>query len=106
MVRWIAASLDARSPGRRALGPAMDDQRGGRRAGEPAAAAIPAGMRCLTRREREVLDSISGGHTNKEGALRLKIGPRTFESHRARIMRKLAARNAAELLRKVLAETP
>jgi DNA-binding CsgD family transcriptional regulator len=57
---------------------------------------------CLTPREREVLDQISGGATNKEGALRLRISPRTFEAHRAEIMRKLSARNIADLLRKVL----
>jgi DNA-binding CsgD family transcriptional regulator len=57
---------------------------------------------CLTAREREVLDQISGGATNKEGALRLRISPRTFEAHRAEIMRKLGARNTADLLRKVL----
>jgi DNA-binding CsgD family transcriptional regulator len=58
----------------------------------------------LTPREREVLDEISGGATNKEGAQRLGISPRTFEAHRAEIMRKLGARNAADLLRKVLLE--
>ncbi|ABD89613.1 LuxR C-terminal-related transcriptional regulator [Rhodopseudomonas palustris] len=58
----------------------------------------------LTPREREVLKLISGGSTNKEGALQLSISPRTYESHRAQIMRKLGARNAADLLRKVLAE--
>lgn len=58
----------------------------------------------LTRREREVLTLITEGGTNKEGALRLQISPRTFESHRAQIMRKLGARNAADLLRKVLTE--
>jgi DNA-binding CsgD family transcriptional regulator len=70
--------------------------------GEPSAVAAQAGIHCLTPREREVLALISGGDTNKEGALRLKISPRTFESHRAQIMRKLGARNAADLLRKVL----
>ncbi len=58
----------------------------------------------LTPREREVLSLISAGSTNKEGALRLHISPRTYETHRAQIMRKLGARNAADLLRKVLVE--
>jgi DNA-binding CsgD family transcriptional regulator len=56
----------------------------------------------LTRRERDVLRLIAQGLTNKEGALELKIGPRTFESHRARIMRKFKARNAADLVRMAL----
>ncbi len=58
----------------------------------------------LTPREREVLAQIRQGHSNKEGALRLKIGPRTFESHRFRLMRKLGARNGADLVRIVLGE--
>ena len=56
----------------------------------------------LTRREREVLDLISDGHSNKQGALRMGISPRTFESHRAEAMRKLGARNTADLVRKAL----
>ena len=55
----------------------------------------------LTLREREVLDLIGEGTTNKEGALRLGISPRTFEAHRAQIMRKLGAKNAADLFRKM-----
>ncbi|CCD89063.1 putative Transcriptional regulatory protein, luxR family [Bradyrhizobium sp. ORS 285] len=58
--------------------------------------------RSLTPREREVLKLISEGHSNKEGALRMRISPRTFESHRAEAMRKLGARNTAELVRAAL----
>jgi DNA-binding CsgD family transcriptional regulator len=60
----------------------------------------------LTPREREVLDHISLGCSNKQGAPQMQIGPRTFESHRARIMRKLGARNGADLVRMVLGENP
>ena len=56
----------------------------------------------LTRREREVLKLISEGYSNKQGALRMQISPRTFESHRAEAMRKLGARNTAELVRAAL----
>ena len=56
----------------------------------------------LTRREREVLSLISEGYSNKQGALRMGISPRTFESHRAEAMRKLGARNTADLVRKAL----
>jgi DNA-binding CsgD family transcriptional regulator len=59
----------------------------------------------LTPREREVLGHISQGCSNKQGAVRLQIGPRTFESHRARIMRKLGARNGADLVRIALGES-
>lgn len=56
----------------------------------------------LTRREREVLALISEGCSNKQGALRMSISPRTFESHRAEAMRKMGAKNTADLVRKAL----
>jgi DNA-binding NarL/FixJ family response regulator len=58
----------------------------------------------LTPREREVLGHVTQGCSNKQGAMRMQIRPRTFESHRARLMRKLGARNAADLVRMVLGE--
>jgi len=61
-----------------------------------------ADQKPLTRREREVLSLISEGYSNKEGALRMSISPRTFESHRAEAMRKLGARNTADLVRLAL----
>jgi DNA-binding CsgD family transcriptional regulator len=60
---------------------------------------------CLTAREHQVLDLVSGGASSKEGALRLQISPRTFEAHRAQVMRKLGARNTAELVRMVFVGT-
>ena len=56
----------------------------------------------LTPREQEVLALITGGCSNKEGGYRLGISTRTFEAHRARLMGKLGARNAADLIRKTL----
>jgi DNA-binding CsgD family transcriptional regulator len=53
----------------------------------------------LTPRERQVLVQITDGSSNKEGGHRLGISTRTFETHRAQIMRKLGARNAADLVR-------
>jgi DNA-binding CsgD family transcriptional regulator len=67
--------------------------------------ASESGRKPLTRREREVLSLISEGCSNKQGALRMKISPRTFESHRAEAMRKLGARNTAELVRKALLQS-
>jgi DNA-binding NarL/FixJ family response regulator len=64
--------------------------------------ASSAGQKPLTRREREVLSLISEGYSNKQGALRMHISPRTFESHRAEAMRKLGARNTADLVRTAL----
>ncbi|MGD0193025.1 MAG: LuxR C-terminal-related transcriptional regulator [Rhizomicrobium sp.] len=53
----------------------------------------------LTPREREILDLLVEGRLNKVIAYRLSISPRTVEAHRAQIMRKLNARNIAELVR-------
>jgi DNA-binding CsgD family transcriptional regulator len=76
---------------------------GNPRPAEPeAASAANATYQRLTRREREVLRLISQGLTNKEGAMHLQICPRTFESHRARIMQKFKAKNAVELVRMAL----
>jgi FixJ family two-component response regulator len=60
------------------------------------------GRDLLTPREREVLAQITAGASNKEAGRRLGISPRTVEVHRARIMEKLGARNAAELVGIVL----
>ena len=53
----------------------------------------------LTKRELEVLNLICEGRSNKQGALQMGIRPRTFESHRSEIKRKLGAHNSAELVR-------
>jgi DNA-binding CsgD family transcriptional regulator len=75
-----------------------------KKSGRCAAAMLSAetGQKPLTKREREVLNLISEGYSNKQGALRMQISPRTFESHRAEAMRKLGARNTADLVRAVL----
>lgn len=62
-------------------------------------AARPSGHSRLTPREREVLAIITDGISNKGGGHQLGISTRTFEVHRAHIMEKLGARNAADLVR-------
>ena len=62
------------------------------------------GRDLLTPREREVLGKIASGASNKEAGRQLGISPRTIEVHRARIMEKLGARNAADLVRIVLSD--
>ena len=64
------------------------------------------GAETLTPRERQVLTEITAGSSNKEAGRNLKISPRTVEVHRARIMEKLGARNAADLVRIVLTGEP
>jgi FixJ family two-component response regulator len=60
------------------------------------------GREPLTRREREVLEQFTAGASNKEAGRTLGISPRTIEDHRANIMKKLGARNAADLVRIVM----
>jgi FixJ family two-component response regulator len=59
----------------------------------------------LTARERDVLERIARGASNKEASRELAISPRTDEVHRSRIMEKLNAKNAADLMRIVLNRT-
>lgn len=58
-----------------------------------------SGFPVLTEREREVLQLIANGHSNKEAAKVLGISHRTVETHRARLMEKLCARNQIDLMR-------
>ena len=68
------------------------------------ASLFSPGSEPLTGREREVLARIAVGETNKEAARRLGLSARTIEGYRASIMRKVGARNAAELLRRVFSQ--
>ena len=52
-----------------------------------------------------MLNQIAAGSSNKQAGRELGISPRTIEVHRARIMEKLGAKNAADLVRIVLSES-
>ena len=52
----------------------------------------------LTAREAEVLRLIALGHTSVEVAQRLRLSPRTVETHRARIYRKLGVSTRAQVV--------
>jgi len=56
----------------------------------------------LTNREREVLHLAAGGTTNAEIAAKLSISPRTVETHRAKLMRKLNLNGHIDLVRYAL----
>jgi DNA-binding NarL/FixJ family response regulator len=53
----------------------------------------------LTPREREVLQLLAEGRSNKEVAVALDISPKTVETHRARIFAKLHLHSMNELVR-------
>lgn len=56
----------------------------------------------LTPREREVLQLISEGHTNKSAAYTLGISEKTVEKHRGNLMLKLNVSDLASLIRKAI----
>jgi DNA-binding NarL/FixJ family response regulator len=90
-VREVAA-------GRRYLSPPLSEQALGTYASRAAATQVDP-YNTLTLREREVLQFTAEGHSGSEIARRLHISPRTVESHRANLMRKLGAHNQRELVR-------
>ena len=53
----------------------------------------------LSDRERQVLEMIAGGATNKEIAERLYLSPHTIKDHTSTLYRKLGARNRTEAIR-------
>ena len=56
-------------------------------------------VRCLTPREREVMERIVAGKANKVVAQELGISEKTVETHRARVMAKMAVDSLAQLVR-------
>lgn len=52
----------------------------------------------LTEREREVLQLLAEGKSNKEAAASLKLSPYTVETHRTNLMQKLGLHNTAEIV--------
>lgn len=67
-----------------------------------ARADITARMALLTPREREVLDRVVAGASNKGISRDLGVSLKTVEAHRARVMEKLQAGSLTELVRLVL----
>jgi len=72
----------------------VDDYRRQRHEGTP---DMP--LRALTNREREIFDLTVRGGSNEGIATQLGISRRTVETHRSRILRKLHAHNAMDLVR-------
>jgi two-component system response regulator FixJ len=60
---------------------------------------VVRGFGTLTYRERQILQYVIDGRTNKEIAVDLGLSYRTVEVHRRHIMEKIGARNTAELVR-------
>ena len=56
----------------------------------------------LTDREREILNLVAAGHSNREIAQILNISEHTVHNHRARLMEKLGVHDRLELLKYAL----
>lgn len=65
---------------------------------EGADSALSDEYESLTERERQVLHLAAEGQNSRSIAARLTISPRTAETHRANLMRKLALHTQAELV--------
>jgi DNA-binding NarL/FixJ family response regulator len=81
-------------------GPVVDELLNGIHPG----AGPDLGFARLTSRERQVLQLLSEGLTTKEIAAELHISPKTVETHRLRLMKKLDVHNLAELVRVAVRE--
>jgi DNA-binding NarL/FixJ family response regulator len=58
-----------------------------------------ASQQTLTPREREIVQLIAEGRSNKEVAVTLKISTKTVEAHRSNMMHKLGLSSLSELVR-------
>jgi two-component system response regulator FixJ len=63
-------------------------------------------LKALSPRQREVLEFVASGMSNKQIAAKLSISPRTVETYRAWVMERMGAVNVADLVRKVSAFLP
>ncbi|MCA6114674.1 response regulator [Bradyrhizobium sp. WSM 1738] len=66
-------------------------------------ALLKARVAELSPRQIEVMQLVADGFSNKEIAHKLNLSPRTVENYRAWMMEKMAAKNLADLVRKVIA---
>ncbi len=99
----LAVALRAATMGQHFVDPAM----AGRLVPAAAGRARPSQSvhtERLTPREREVCKLLALGHTNAEVAQQLCISPRTVETHRNHIMKRLNLASRAELVRYAIDE--
>lgn len=96
----LFAAIEAAAEGRRALSPSVLDtiiNEYLRLRRERSETESP--FQVLTEREREILRLLTEGKSSKGIAAELNVSPKTIETHRANIMRKLDIHNIADLVR-------
>lgn len=106
-VQELVAAIEAVMEGRSYYSPTVQEQLSRLvRAGSPLARPLDQ----LTDRERDILKLVARGLSTKEIAAQLDISPRTVDTHRANLMRKLGLKSVALLtqfaLREGLIEAP
>jgi two-component system response regulator FixJ len=70
------------------------------------AAGVAARIGSLTRREREVMQLLVDGKSNKVMAIELNISEKTVQAHRAKVMEKMQVKSVAALVRMVFKGEP
>ena len=93
----IVRAIREAAQGRRYLSPPLSERaiEAYLRSGEPVSGPVAG----LTPRELDTLMLLGQGLRTAEVAQRLSLSPRTVESHRARVMRKLGLKSQAQLVR-------
>jgi RNA polymerase sigma factor (sigma-70 family) len=56
-------------------------------------------LEALSPREREILQLVAEGQTSRAIAERLSISPKTVDTYRSRLMRKIGVKNLAALIK-------
>ena len=87
-VRAVHSGQSYFSPAITALGSILQSRRG---------RASPLDR--LSARERQVLQLVAEGRTSAEIALIMNLSPKTIETYRVRLMKKLSVKNVAELIK-------
>lgn len=95
--REIVQALKEVLAGRRYLSATLSEWAINALVAKPADAADP--LQSLTQRERMVVQLAAEGHTNAEIAEKLFISPRTAETHRTNLLRKLGLQTQTDLVR-------
>lgn len=93
--RELIEAIETVAAGRRYISPsiAVQLEPGSAEAGEP------SGLDRLSPRELEILRLVAAGQTSAEIARHLNISVKTIDTHRSNMYRKLALRNAVDLMR-------